>query len=383
MANRSTPATRRDGVYTRADREGFWGSYIDAAGRRRQVKLQAPTLQQARQLLADKRAAVAKARVLGYTAPTERTFADYAAEFLRDQQRRISPAVARGKLSRAEYERQCSIVRLHLLPFFGPMRLAAIRRADVIAYRDKRVGAVADGSVIKELNCLKRMFNVACDRELIPASPAQRVAPPAAPAGHVRYLQPEELRAVLAACPAWLRPIAGLCAALGTRRGELLAVRLPDIDLAAGTILLRHTKNGAVRPAFLNAMARQVLAALGVAARQQRRDRGLLFPGVTPAQVTVAFIRACKQVGIEDFSLHDLRHTFASHARMSGVDLHVLQLLLGHADARMTARYSHLSADFLGVAARKLDGVLTMGQSDDELAANATVALPEQVGGEG
>jgi integrase len=40
------------------------------------------------------------------------------------------------------------------------------------------------------------------------------------------------------------------------------------------------------------------------------------LPNVTPAQVTVAFIRACGDAGVADFSLHDLRHTFASHARM-------------------------------------------------------------------
>jgi integrase len=87
------------------------------------------------------------------------------------------------------------------------------------------------------------------------------------------------------------------------------------------------------------------------------KGKRLLFPDVTPAQVSVAFIRACTSAGIEDFSMHDLRHTFASHARMNGVDLHMLQKRLGHSDPRMTDRYAHLSQTFLLDAARKLDGV--------------------------
>jgi site-specific recombinase XerD len=81
-------------------------------------------------------------------------------------------------------------------------------------------------------------------------------------------------------------------------------------------------------------------------------------------------VRACKAAGIEDFSLHDLRHTFASQLRMNGADLHTVGQLLGHKDLRMTARYSHLSAEYLGEAASKLDqiftGPLALGEGDQK-----------------
>jgi integrase len=54
---------------------------------------------------------------------------------------------------------------------------------------------------------------------------------------------------------------------------------------------------------------------------EKHKPADKLFPDVTPAQVTVAFIRACEAAGIEDFSIHDLRHTFASQVRMRGADL--------------------------------------------------------------
>jgi integrase len=73
----------------------------------------------------------------------------------------------------------------------------------------------------------------------------------------------------------------------------------------------------------------------------------------------MAFIRACQPANIEDFSLHDLRHTFASQLRMKGADLHTVGQLLGHKDLRMTARYSRLNPEYLGTAASKLDEVFT------------------------
>lgn len=97
-----------------------------------------------------------------------------------------------------------------------------------------------------------------------------------------------------------------------------------------------------------------------------KNKKGLIFPNVTPGQATVAFVRACQDAGVSDFSLHDLRHHFASTLRMSGVDLHTLQKLLGHRDPRMTGRYAHLSQPFLLDAAMRLDGVLTLAPAADE-----------------
>jgi len=191
------------------------------------------------------------------------------------------------------------------------------------------------------------------EKEKIAANPAQRAPVPKAPEGRSRFLSAKEPGAVLTACPPWLLPIAGLAVSLGARRGELLRVRWEDVNLVSGQILLKHTKNGKARPAFINDMASKVLASLGAGAKK----KGPIFSGVTPAQVSVAFIRACKAAGIEDFSLNDMRHTFASHLRMHGADLHDLQKLLGHSDPRMTDRYAHLSNELLGNAAKRLDGV--------------------------
>jgi len=64
---------------------------------------------------------------------------------------------------------------------------------------------------------------------------------------------------------------------------------------------------------------------------------------------------ALRRAGIENFHFHDLRHTFASRAAMSGVDLYTLQALMRHRSSLMTQRYAHLSAAHQLEAIRRLD----------------------------
>jgi hypothetical protein len=116
------------------------------------------------------------------------------------------------------------------------------------------------------------------------------------------------------------------------------------------------TESGKPRFAYLNQLPNQVIDSLEPEGRQPKE---LPFPGVTPEQVTLAFMRACDAAEIEDFSLHDLRHTFASQLRMKGADLHTVGQLLGHKDLRMTARCSHLNPEFSRDRGDKLDEVFT------------------------
>ncbi len=72
----------------------------------------------------------------------------------------------------------------------------------------------------------------------------------------------------------------------------------------------------------------------------------------------MAFTRAVHRAGIEDFRLRDVRHSFASWLAMSGVPTRGPQELLGHADPRMTMRYTHLSDAYLRSA---VDGRIIPG----------------------
>jgi integrase len=339
-------ARNGDGVYVRKNRPGFWISYKDAGGRRHQRKVDARTMEQAKSALGAERVRAEMARTLRFAPPTEESFADVARQYLVHQKARISPA---------NYERERGIVEDHLKSFFAG-ELRAIRRATVQRYITERLAHVSNATVTKELNVLKHLLELAVSEwEYIPMNPARRIKPPKAPPGRVRYLQPTELRAVLAAAPPWLRAIVALAVATGMRRSEILKLRWLDVDLNGRRVLLPQTKNGEGRIVYLNHLALQAIESLPVTEKTNPTD--LLFPGLDGAWVSVAFVRVCRGLSISDFHFHDLRHTAASWLRMQGADIHTVAQLLGHKDLRMAARYQHLSPAFLADAVGRLDSV--------------------------
>ena len=60
-----------------------------------------------------------------------------------------------------------------------------------------------------------------------------------------------------------------------------------------------------------------------------------------------SFHTACKNAGLKDLRIHDLRHVFASKMVMHGTSLYITGELLGHRTTQMTKRYSHLVPDTL------------------------------------
>jgi site-specific recombinase XerD len=78
------------------------------------------------------------------------------------------------------------------------------------------------------------------------------------------------------------------------------------------------------------------------------------------------FSSLCKRVGIEDFRIHDLRHTCASWLVSAGIPLREVQELLGHGSIQMTERYAHLSPENLKSAMTVLERITAQSPHSGE-----------------
>lgn len=173
-----------------------------------------------------------------------------------------------------------------------------------------------------------------------------------------RHLTGEEVYSLLEGCPPRIYALVVTAVNSGMRRGELLNLVWTDMDLKKRIITVRnkenwHTKNYESRTIPINDFLFEVLSKHP---HHIRSPYVFCNPDGSPFNNTwLNFEAALKKAGIEHLPFHCLRHTFASHLVMSGVDLATVQKLLGHKNIKTTMRYSHLTPDHVRGAVEKLD----------------------------
>ncbi len=170
----------------------------------------------------------------------------------------------------------------------------------------------------------------------------------------LRYLSKEECQELIKSCEPHLKPIIITALNTGCRKGEILSLKWDNIDLKHGFIRLEHTKNGDKR----NIPISDDLKALLQGITRRIDILYVFFDSVTgnPYQdVKRSFNTALRRAKIYDFKFHDLRHTFASHLVMAGVDITTVSRLLGHKSLTMTLRYAHLAPDHLSKAVNMIN----------------------------
>jgi integrase len=351
---------RRDGVFKRNG--AWWIDYTDADGKRRRRKA-APTYELAKLIYRDTVVAVAKGHVVGTRgeSSTLRRFVET----------RYWPTVS-AELSPRWRARSKDILDRVLLPTLGPLPLARIRTEDIERWLATRRGIVSSTTLRKELARLKHALTRAVKWRLLAASPAAEIPLPKERPGRVRYLADGEREVLLAHAHRRLRPWIIMALGTGGRVSELARLRWADVDLHTGMITFRETKTGTSRSVPLTETVRELLRA---GPRPLRAEQPLLPPFPTVNDVSRRFGRLAARCGLRNLHFHDLRHDVASRLTMHGVPLRAVQDLLGHTSPRMTARYSHLSPDFLRQAMAVLDRP-TGGSSPSAPFPTGTISAP-------
>ena len=166
-------------------------------------------------------------------------------------------------------------------------------------------------------------------------------------------LSSEEVARLLNAA-ANLKAKAALAVAYGTglRASEVVHLKIQDIDGQRRVVRVEQGKGRKDRYAMLSPKLLELLRAWWCDARSQGKmlPGGWLFPGQNPVNpmTTRQLNRICHAAvdaaGLDKrVSLHTLRHSFATHLLEQGIDIRVIQVLLGHKKLETTALYSQVA----------------------------------------
>ena len=285
-------------------------------------------------------------------------FREFADEYLRRSDPHWKPS---GRKTVRVY------LKARILPAFGPMPLDRIGPEDVAAWfdaasRDKPGAANRAFEILRAMMFRAEEWGLR-ERDTNPClgiamNPRKRVA---------RFLDAEELarlgRALDAHEPRWPEAVAAirLLALTGCRRSEVLDLRWRNIGEDA--LNLEDSKTGP------RAVPLGEAALALIEARPGERDPdAFLFPGHARGNGYGPFRNCwravCDDARLGSLRVHDLRHTVASQAVMSGENLPLVGKILGHRQHRTTAGYAHLADTYLLEAAETVGTIIaeSMGE---------------------
>jgi integrase len=275
-------------------------------------------------------------------------FGDYTRAWLRDHPKM-------GPRYRETCERN---LRLHLAPLQG-VSLRAITPAVVREwYASALRGKGGRTSIMQSYRLLRAVMNTAIRDGAIIKNPCQISGAGSDRAKERPIASPGQVVALIEAITPRYRAAVLLAAWCGLRRGEVLGLRLADVDLAAGTVTVRHSRvellatpeafdadpktdagkrSVAIPPHVLPVLAEHMTTWAGpdrvFVGRDGRPMRG--------DAVRQAFDRARGKAGMPGFRFHDLRHTGQTLAASTGATIKDLMRRLGHASPAASYRYLH------------------------------------------
>ncbi|HEB85154.1 MAG TPA: site-specific integrase [Bacteroidetes bacterium] len=246
--------------------------------------------------------------------------------------------------------------------FMGDIELSSIRRADVESYIRHRRESLAPTSVNIEIRHLKAAFNRAVEWELIDTNPWSRVQQIRVPEKDVpRFLEEDDiqkLREAFRGDP--LRDLVEFYLLTGARLREATSLMGEDVDFRRGLIHFRggrtKTKRNRTIPFGMVQGLRELLEA-----QKPKRGKPVFRSNRDPEKgwdadwVKHHISRVMTRIGLPWATTHTLRHTFASHMVMAGVELWTVAQLLGHSSVTVTERYyAHLAPGHAERAMAKL-----------------------------
>lgn len=263
----------------------------------------------------------------------------------------------------------------YLKPELGEYRLKAVTSLH-IRNLIEAMAETAPYMANRTLAYIRKFFNWAVDRELVPSSPVAAIKPPAKEKSRDRILTDEEVKAMWDAFSVMGWPFGQafqLLLVTGQRRDEVAKMRWKDLDLEADlwTLSREATKADRLHEVPLSPLAVDILR------KVKRTSNEYVFStnGKTPIS---GFSRAktkadeVSSVNMPEWRLHDLRRTAASNMAKLGIAPHVIEKVLNHSTGTISgvaAVYNRYGYDdekraALGTWARALEAVVSPSDSN-------------------
>ncbi|MDP8212617.1 MAG: site-specific integrase [Candidatus Zapsychrus exili] len=329
-----------------------WGiNYIDSNGNQVR-KIVSPYKETASRILKKIETDIAEGKYMDIKKKKDILFENFAEEYINTY----------VKLENKNVGKQRNLIN-GLVRHFKGEYLSKINTLMVRQYMSKRLESVRPASVNKDYAMLKSMFNRAIEWSmLLGTNPVSTIKKLPENNERTRWLTENEQERLLLNCKGMTKIIVLVALKTGLRWGEITSLKWDQssnsnyVDFDSKTILVHESLAKSKKSRHIP-LCSSVVTFLKTIPRQSDTDYIFWNPKKEKRMRSIrkSFDTALKKADIMDFKFHDLRHTFASQLVRNGVDLFVVQKLLGHSNPKMTQRYAHLQSDQLRDAIRKID----------------------------
>jgi len=236
----------------------------------------------------------------------------------------------------------------------GIRHLASITPNLVDTFRIEELEGRKPKTIKNYISFLKTALNKAVEWDLIEKNPIAKVSEPKI-VKTFNFFTKEEVAKLLNTVDIDLRTGIQILVFTGIRRGELFHLRCRDVDLKNLSIRVwpygdYSPKGKRPRTIPMTAELRKVFTKL---LKGRRANDHVFRPYVGENRLYKRFAELLKDLEMKG-TLHDLRHTFASHLAMEGVPIPAIKDLLGHSSISTTMMYAHLSPEIHKAAVNKL-----------------------------
>jgi integrase len=281
----------------------------------------------------------------------------------------------------------------HLLRHLGDRRVVAMTVEDVDAYRalrleekTRRKTRPSAAQLDREVELLKRVCNYAVAAGKLKASPLAKVKLLKKPNVRKVVIDEEQFQQLVEAADPPLKPILVVAFDTGMRKREVLDLRWSQVDLKTGCIRLEatDTKTEEARVIPMTARVREAL-------KQTPRRLGVDWVFVSDVQkegqkakpwcdIGWMFYRAATKAKLPELWFHDLRRSFVTRARRSGISETVVMRLSGHRTHSVFERYNIVEEGDLHEAVGRLDARTQVEQEAGKVAVGGSLKQEAPIG---